>query len=106
MITYVVIIINGSLKNAILEELFYGTAFFPVLGFLEQRGHRVSPHLYISFLPLESILNNLDHVLIIVMQTLKAMHNKHLAALPVPGGIQLKDLLEHGDCHVPLFGCD
>lgn len=29
-----------------------------------------------------------------------------LAALPIPEGIQLKDLLEQRDCHISLFGCD
>lgn len=84
----------------------YGTGVFPVLGFLEQRHHRVSWHLYLFFLLLENILINLDHVLTIAVRTLKAMHNEHLAALPEPEGIGLKDLLEHRDCHIPLLGCD
>lgn len=103
---YIVIIINESQQNANSEELFYATAFFPVSGFLEQRRHTLSRHLYLFFLPLENILINLDHVLITVMQTLKAMRNEHLAALPVPEGMRLRDLLKHRDCHISLSGCD
>lgn len=72
VIIYVVIIINWSQQNANSEEL---GGFFPVWGFLEQRYHMVSWCLYLFFLPLENILFNLDHVLIIAMQMLEAMHN-------------------------------
>lgn len=90
----------------IWNKSFMELGFFPILGFLDQRCHTVSWHLYLFFLPLENNLISLDHVLIIVMQVLKAMRNEHLAALPVPEGMRLKDLLEHRDCHVSLFGCD
>lgn len=63
-------------------------------------------HLYLFFLLLENIFINLDQFLTIVMQTLRAMRNEHLAALPVPEGVRLRDLLERRHCHLSLFRCD
>lgn len=95
---YVAIIISLSQQNANSEEQFDGTSFFSSLGLFEAE---VSCS-FMAFISFVSMIRKQPH------QFRSCFNHSHedtqghvrLAALPVPEGIQLKDLLEHRDCHI------